>query len=162
MGVDAFDTGSKLGLAAAVVEAFTAFWERSFFTPAHLAHDVPISPMVDLVHRAQAAGATVKFLSGRCENFHSESLKQLHRAGVDAAAADVVCKLDVSVNTQAFKEQHIKAWSSSSELGFFVTEGTRDLRHLQACLPDVPLLRLGCSFEDPAGLARVPLWPAVF
>ncbi|MDP2341787.1 MAG: hypothetical protein Q8O67_12585 [Deltaproteobacteria bacterium] len=162
MQVDGRSTAIKLGLADAVIEGFAAFWEKSFWTPAHLAHDVPIPEMVDLVKRAQEAGATVKFLTGRIETFHGDTMLALKRAGLDVNPTNLVCKPSERVRTAPFKDIHLKAWSSSSELGFFVTEGTRDLLHMKGFLPDVPLLRLDCTFEDPKGLAHVPVWPRFF
>jgi hypothetical protein len=162
MQVDGRSTASKLGLPDDVIEAFAAFWEDSFWTPAHLAHDVPIKDMVELVQRAQATGATVKFLTGRCANFHDDTMIALQNAGLAVDPKDLVCKPDMSVRTAPFKEQHLKAWSSSSELGFFVTEGVRDLLHVKGFLPDVPLLRLDCTFEDAQGLGQVPVWPRAF
>jgi hypothetical protein len=119
--------------------------------------------MVDLVHRARDAGATVKFLTGRTTPFHDASLAQLKKAGVDVDASDVCCKPDLQTRTAPFKEQMMTSWSKSSELGFFVTEGVRDLEHLHGFMKDLPLLRLGCSFEEAKGdVARLPLWPAAF
>jgi hypothetical protein len=160
--LDAGRTASKLGLADDVIEAAQAFWKTSFWTPASLAHDAPIADMVALVHRARAAGAGVKFLTGRTQPFHAASLAQLRAAGVDVDDADVVCKPDVATATAPYKEQQMTAWAQQAELGFFVTEGVRDLEHMQSFFRELPLLRLGCSFEDGEKLAGIPLWPAAF
>lgn len=164
MAVDGRTTATQLGLDNDVVEAVAAHWDSAFWTPAHLVHDAPIAAMVDLVARAQAAGAQVKFLTGRVQEFHGASLAQLQKAGVDVAAADIHCKPDVKTRTAPFKEQLLKEWSTGArEIGFFVTEGVRDLEHVQGALPDVPLLRLDCTFEeDTAALARVPTWSTIF
>ncbi len=162
IAVDGRSTATKLRLPGAVVEAFAAFWEQSFWTPANLAHDVPMQEMVDLVKRSQAAGATVKFLTGRWESFHDDTMLGLKKAGLDVDPKDLVCKPKDGPSTPAFKEIHLKAWSASSELGFFVTEGVADLKHVKGFLPDLPLLRLDCTFEDASGLAALPVWPRIF
>ncbi len=169
MAVDGRTTAQQLGLADDVIESFGAFWDQSFWTPAHLAHDAPIGDMVELVHRARAAGAAVKFLTGRIATFHADSVAQLKKAGVDVDDGDVCCKPDLSVRTGPFKEAMLTTWSGDAALGFFVTEGVRDLLHLQGALSDLPLLRLDCSLEvlpdSPAvekAMVRIPLWPASF
>lgn len=170
MAVDGRLTAQKLGLPDDVIETFSAFWDASFWTPAHLAHDAPIADMVELVHRARSAGATVRFLTGRTQDFHGDSVAQLRRAGVDVDGADVCCKPDLTVRTAPFKEQVLKAWQRSAEIGFFVTEGVRDLQHAHSTVTGVPLVRLGCSFEDAslaegvarASLSTIPVWPAAF
>jgi hypothetical protein len=162
MQVDGRLTATALGLQNDLIEAASTFWEISFWTPENLKYDVPIGDMVELVRRARDAGATVKFLTGRVASFHEDTLLQLKKAGIDTAGGDVVCKPDMHTRTAPFKELHLKAWSQASELGFFVTEGTRDLEHVQGFLPDVPLLRLDCSFEDATRVRRLPLWPGAF
>ena len=160
--LDAAATATKLGLPPSVVDGAQHVWSTAFWTPDNLVHDQPIADMVELIHRCQAAGATVKFLTGRTQPFHQASLDQLKKAGVDVAAADVVCKPDVRVKTAPFKEQTMMAWAQQAELGFFVTEGVRDLEHMQSFFKELPLLRLDCSLEEGHRLPHVPRWPAAF
>lgn len=164
--LDAAATATKLqaqlGLSQDVIDAAQAVWKTSFWTPANLVHDQPIADMVELIHRAQAAGATVKFLTGRTAPFHQASLDQLRKAGVVLDDDDVVCKPDVTVQTAPFKEQTMIGWAQKAELGFFVTEGVRDLEHMQSFFKELPLLRLDCSLEDGARLPQIPRWPAAF
>jgi phosphoglycolate phosphatase-like HAD superfamily hydrolase len=163
MGVDGHATATALGLEDPHHADFVAFWDVHFWTPEHLAHDAPIDEMVALVRAAQAAGAEVTFLTGRIQSFHAASLDQLRAAGLDVDADDVVCKPDLSVRTGPFKSAWLEEMRGCGvEIGFFVTEGVRDLTHLAATLPDLPLLRLDCSFEDGAGLAHLPTLPKPF
>lgn len=145
-----------------VVTGASAHWKQSFWTPANLAHDQPIDDMVKLVKAAQDAGASVKFLTGRTMPFHQASLDQLRAAGIELHDDDVTCKPDVQTQTAPYKEKQMMAWSAKAELGFFVTEGVRDLEHMQSFFKELPLLRLGCSFEEGERLPKIPLWPAAF
>jgi len=163
IGVDGHATATALGLKDPHHADFVAFWEIHFWTPEHLAHDEPIDEMVALVRAAQEAGADVTFLTGRVQSFHAASLEQLRAAGLDVTVDDVVCKPDLSVRTGPFKSEWLEAQRARGvEIGFFVTEGVRDLRHLEATIPDLPLLRLDCSFEDGHGLRHLPTLPKPF
>jgi len=163
IGADGTSTAAKLGLVDPHAGEFVAFWDIFFWTPDNLAHDKPIADMVALVQAAQASGAQVTFLTGRVQSFQEASLQQLQAAGLDVALDDVVCKPDIAVRTGPFKVEHLQALERGGvELGFFVTEGSRDLLHLHGALPELPLLRLACSFEQDRGLTHLPTWPAPF
>lgn len=163
MGVDGHATATALGLEDPHHADFVAFWDIHFWTPEHLAHDEPIAEMVALVRAAQEAGADVTFLTGRVQTFHAASLEQLRAAGLDVTADDVVCKPDLSVRTGPFKSAWLEQVQARGvEIGFFVTEGVRDLTHLEGALPGLPLLRLDCSFEDGSGLRHLPTLPKPF
>lgn len=163
IGADGTSTAAKLGLVDPHASEFVAFWDIFFWTPENLALDKPIADMVALVQAAQASGAQVTFLTGRVQTFQEASLLQLQAAGLDVALDDVVCKPDIAVRTGPFKVEHLQAMARAGvELGFFVTEGSRDLLHLHGALPELPLLRLACSFEQDRGLTHLPTWPAPF
>jgi phosphoglycolate phosphatase-like HAD superfamily hydrolase len=163
IGADGASTAAKLGLVDPHASEFVAFWDIFFWTPENLALDKPIADMVALVQAAQASGAQVTFLTGRVQTFQEASLQQLQAAGLDVALDDVICKPDIAVRTGPFKVEHLQAMARGGvELGFFVTEGSRDLLHLHGALPELPLLRLACSFEQDRGLTHLPTWPEPF
>jgi hypothetical protein len=163
IAVDGRRTAAALGLPAPHDGAFAAFWDAFFWTPDHLMHDEPIDDIVALVQAAQASSSRVMFLTGRIQSFHEASLAQLRRIGLDVDATDVVCKPDLSVRTGPFKSAWLEdVVTRGVEVGFFVTEGVSDLRHVEARLPSLPLLRLDCSFEDGAALAHLPTLPRPF
>lgn len=147
-------------LPAAVIEAFDAFWQERFWRPDHLAHDAPMHDVLRWVRSAQQAGAEVRYLTGRVQAFHAASVAQLRRAGIAVDEADVVCKPDVQVRTAPFKSEVLRAWSTEAALGWFLTEGRRDLSHVQAEAPAVPTVCLECSFEEGALAAAHPIDPA--
>lgn len=163
IGVDASATAAALGLEDPHKSDFIAFWDVFFWTPENLAHDAPIDDMVQLAKAAQDAGARVTFLTGRIQSFHGASLDQLRAAGLDISADDVVCKPDLATRTGPFKSAWLEQLTASGvEIGFFVTEGARDLTHLASTVPEVPLLRLDCAFEDAGHLRHLPTWPSPF
>ena len=163
IGVDGHATAQALGLEDPHKSDFVAFWDVYFWTPENLGHDAPIGDMVELAKAAQEAGAQVTFLTGRIQSFHGASLDQLRAAGLDVSADDVVCKPDIATRTGPFKSAHLEQLTAAGvEIGFFVTEGARDLTWLATATPHVPLLRLDCSFEDAGHLRHLPTWPAPF
>lgn len=163
MGVGGKETAAALGLTDPHAADFVAFWDVFFWTPDNLAHDAPIADMVALAKAAQEAGAQVKFLTGRIQSFQSASLLQLRAAGLNVAADDVMCKPDLGTRTGPFKATVLSAMQAEGvELGFFVTEGSRDLLHLEGALKALPLLRLECHLEDTRAVRHLPTWPSPF
>ena len=51
--VDGRETAISLGLPDDVIEAFGTFWDKEFWNPDNLVHDVPMQSMVDLIVEAQ-------------------------------------------------------------------------------------------------------------
>jgi hypothetical protein len=163
MAGNGHDTAVALHVPPAVVDQFAMLWDELFWAPESLAHDHPIGSMVQLAQQAQAIGAEVIYLTGRVEGLHDASVAQLRAAGLDVRDDDVICKPDLAARTAPFKAGVLHELGKSATLGFFVTEGRRDLAVLHDALPDLPLLRLDCSLEDGGvALPQVPVLPRAF
>ena len=126
-------------------------------------HDRPIASVVQLAQVAQAVGARVVYLTGRVEGLHNASVAQVRAAGLPVNDDDVICKPDLTARTGPFKASVLAELRKSATVGFFLTEGRRDLAVLHDALPDLPLLRLDCSLEDGGvALPNVPVLPRAF
>jgi hypothetical protein len=150
-----------LNLPDDVIEAFGKFWAREFWTPANLVHDRVIPEMLDIIREARSRGAECVFLTGRAEkfNFEGETIERSFRADTLKQLNDPPASLDVDTKqlflkpthkhkTAPYKEQMMRAWSEDGEIGFFITEGRRDIAHAKGLLPDLVCFLLQCSFED--------------
>ena len=82
---------------------------------------------------------------------------------MDIADVDVICKPDLNTRTGPFQaDVLVELQASGVEIGFFVTEGSRDLLHLEGALNTLPLLRLECHLEDASAVRHLPTWPSPF
>lgn len=148
-----------------VIESFSAFWGESFWTPENLRYDHEMPDTLLWAKAAQEAGADVRYLTGRTAPFHDVSLEQLRRAGLRVDESQLCCKPAVDIATAPFKSEILKEWSDEAPIAWFLTEGLRDLEHVQETLPSLPTVKLDCSFED-ASAHRIskdtPRLPACF
>jgi hypothetical protein len=148
-----------------VIAAFSAFWGESFWTPENLRHDHEMPDTLLWAKAAQEAGADVRYLMGRTAPFHDVSLEQLRRAGLRVEESQLCCKPDVDVATAPFKSEILNRWSDEAPIAWFLTEGLRDLAHVQETMPTLATVMLDCSFED-ASAHRIskdtPRLPACF
>ncbi|MCA9516947.1 MAG: hypothetical protein KC635_18520 [Myxococcales bacterium] len=149
-----------------VIEAFDLAWRAAFWDARRFALDAPIAAVLAWVERAREAGVGVRFLTGRTAPYHEVSVRQLHEAGLGwVAASDVVCKPDLSRRTAPFKAEVLRELAAEAAIACYVSEGRRDIGHIQRELPGVACVLVGCSFEDPARdpvAAGTPLLPPVF
>jgi len=153
------------GIAQEVADAFAEFWLAEFWNPERFVHDVPIDETLRWAVAARDAGADIRFLTGRIERLRGPSMKQLHEAGLHVPDDALACKPDLSHRTADFKAGVLERWSQESFVGWFLTEGRRDVAHMQRALPQVPCVLLDCSFDDdrPAEIAEdTPTLPRVF
>lgn len=142
-----------------VVTAFAEFWEKEFWNPDNLRHDGDMPEMIHWAKAAQAAGAEVRYLTGRTAGFHGASLAQLRNAGLKVEPSQLCCKPSVDVRTAPFKSSILQAWGESMPIAWFLTEGLRDLAHVQQTLPELATVRLDCSFEDDRAHPLAPHTP---
>ncbi|MEW5850891.1 MAG: HAD family acid phosphatase [Myxococcota bacterium] len=149
VGRDGKHTAERMGLPANVVEDFRAFWDKGFWDGANMVHDTPMPHMAALAHAAKSAGAEIVYLTGRVTALHEASLAQLVRAGLpDGDADNLYCKPGLGMRTAPFKEQMMEAWQQQGiHIAFFVTEGRRDIAHLQKEAPTVPCVLLDDPLE---------------
>jgi len=165
MQEDGRKTAIALGLPDDVVELIGLVWDREFWDPANLVHDGDMAPMLDVVREAQRRGADVVFLTGRTEDhgFRGPTRDQLARVGIDVHDTHLLLKPSLAIRTGPYKEQEMRALGADAHLGFFLTEGRRDMDHLVATVPGLHAFLLDASFEagGPA-CAGVPVLPRVF
>ncbi|MFZ9885987.1 MAG: hypothetical protein ACO3JL_00690 [Myxococcota bacterium] len=160
--LDAATTAAALGPPAppsAWCEAFERYWAEEFWTPANLVHDLPIEATLHWVREAQAAGLIVRYLTGRTTPFQEASLQQLRAAGIEVSPDDVVCKPSVDYATAPFKGDGLHRGAQEGHVAWFLTEGRRDLAHVEAHVADVATVLLECSFEDEGAHAVRPETP---
>lgn len=142
-----------------VVKAFAAYWDQEFWNPDNLRHDGAMEETLAWAKAAQAAGAEVRYLTGRTAGFSAASLAQLRRAGLNVEASQLCCKPNVGVPTAPFKAEVLQAWNETMPVAWFLTEGLRDLEHVQNALPELATVRLDCSFEDDGAHSLSPHTP---
>jgi|GEM_PF-917074 len=149
VGLDGTETCKRLGLPEDVAAAFQKHWNVEFWNGHTMKFDTPIPSMVKLAHEAKAAGADVVYLTGRIEKLAPHSLAQLVRAGLPDATADhLFSKPDLKSRTGEYKAAQLDVWQAAGvHIGFFVTEGRRDIGTIQKTNPDVPCVLLRCSLE---------------
>ncbi len=162
-GVDGRATCLGLGFGpGALTDTFHAFWSSFFWNPAAFGFDQPIAEVVALAREASAAGAEVFYLTGRIAALKPATLAQLERLGLpNADAAHLACKPSLEQRTPRFKELWLReALAGGAHLGFFFSEGSRDLAHLRATLGPLPLVRLDFPVDTPG--VRPPADAPVF
>ena len=162
MGEDGRKTAIGLGLPDDVVERIGVVWDREFWDPANLVHD-GLMPSIELVKEAQERGAQVVFLTGRTEDhgFREPTRAQLARAGIDVPDERLLLKPSIEARTAPYKLAQMVAMEAT--LGFFLTEGRRDMDHLSTSIPGFIGFLLDATFErgGPA-CAGVPVLPRIF
>lgn len=148
VGKDGKHTALARGLGEADVAAVHAHWLDWFWQGDHFLEDQVFTRVEKLVKEASAAGAEVVYLTGRVN--HAATLAQLQAAGLpDADAEHLLCKPAVGANTGAFKGEWLRAQleDPSVFLGWFLTEGRRDIQTVQAHDARIPCVRLGYVHE---------------
>ena len=159
---DGVETALHLGLPQSIALEFQEFWSVEFWTPANLKVDRPMVDVLAWAHKAKAAGATVKYLTGRTEPFHAASVAALKAAGLPTSGEDVLCKPNMSVRTTDFKVDRLNQLAAKSTLGFFLTESRRDLAAVVAGSPAANPVALDSPFERGSEMPPVPVLPASF
>lgn len=146
-----------------VIDAFGSHWDDYFWRPDSLVHDQPLSPIVRWVELALERDLAVRYLTGRVAYLQQASAEQLRRVGLDPVGA-LACKPDLSYRTGPWKCDVLAQWRQQRPIGWFVTEGRRDLACLQATAPEVPCVLLDCSFESSTIVVRAdtPVLPRLF
>jgi len=131
-----------------VVDAFALHWDDYFWRPESLAFDTPLHAVVGWAVAAKARGLDVRYLTGRVAYLAAASHEALCRIGLEPAPGALLCKPDLSFRTGPWKCDVLATWRREARIGWFVTEGRRDLACLQAAVPDLPRVLLDCSFES--------------
>jgi hypothetical protein len=163
---DMHDDGRKTAIALKlpddVVEAIGTVWDREFWDPKNLVHDGIIPSMIELANEAHKRGAELVFLTGRTEDhgFRPHTMAQLERAGLACADENLLLKPGLHQRTAPYKEDEMRRLGSDATIGFFVTEGRRDMDHLTKVIDGLVGFLLDSTFEvgGPAckGVAVLP------
>lgn len=143
-----------------VVDAFGTHWDDCFWRPESLAFDTPLPDIVRWAVAARERGLDVRYLTGRVAYLQAASHEALRRIGLEPAPGALACKPDLSFRTGPWKCDVLATWRREARIGWFVTEGRRDLACLQAVVPDLPRVLLDCSFESP-DIALDPATPTL-
>jgi hypothetical protein len=157
---DGRETALAAGLATDVASGFARHWDEFFWCPTSFVHDTPMETVIHWAHRAAGAGARIRYLTGRIAALHDASVAALARVGLLADPEDVVCKPDLSVRTAPWKAEILAGWAESTLIGWFLTEGRRDIAAVQARATAVTCVLLDCSFET-GGCAVRPDTPTL-
>jgi hypothetical protein len=109
----------------------------------------------------------VSFLSGRTGPFRADSVAQLHALGLPwVEARDLELKpwgrsADGALpDTGAFKARMLSAWCAEGLVGWFMTEGWRDIAVAREALAVLPCLLVEAPLEReglpvPGGVPRI-------
>lgn len=159
---DGIETGLHLGLPKTIAMEFQEFWAIQFWTPSNLAVDRPMNDVLSWAKKAKAAGATVKYLTGRTTPFHDASVAALNAAGMTTRPEDVLCKPNMSVRTTDYKVEQLQGLAAKSTIGFFLTESRRDLAAVVAGAPAAHPVALDSPFERGLEMPAVPVLPSSF
>jgi hypothetical protein len=161
VGKDGRDAALRAGLSPEAAEQVQKAWLDWFWQGSHFMEDHVFTKVEALVHEASRAGAEVVYLTGRVNQ--AATLDQLRAAGLPDADVDhVMCKPAVGANTGAFKGEWLRAKLEDPGvfLGWFMTEGRRDIASVQAHDARIPCVRLGYVHER-EGHAVAPTTPLV-
>lgn len=162
MHEDGRKTAISLKLPDDVVEAIGTVWDREFWDPKNLVHDGVIESMIELAKEAQKRGAEIVFLTGRTEDhgFRPHTMAQLERVGLACPDERLLHKPRLNVRTVPYKEQEMRRLAEGATIGFFLTEGRRDMDHLTTVIEGLIGFLLDSTFEEggPAckGVAVLP------
>jgi hypothetical protein len=150
---DMKDDGRKTAIALKlpddVVEAIGKVWDREFWDPNNLVYDTNMQPIIDIAIEAQKRNAQVVFLTGRTEDhgFRAHTMLQLERAGLAGSKETLLHKPSLDVRTAPYKEQEMRRLAKDATIGFFLTEGRRDMDHLTKAIDGLVGFLLDSTFE---------------
>lgn len=166
---DMHDDGRKTAIAMKlpddVVEAIGKVWDREFWDPKNLVHDGLMASMIDVAKEAQKRGAEIVFLTGRTEDhgFRPHTMAQLARAGLACPEGGLLLKPSLDFRTAPYKEQEMRRLADAATIGFFLTEGRRDMDHLTKVIDGLVGFLLDSTFEaGGAACKNVALLPGEF
>ncbi|MBI3182382.1 MAG: hypothetical protein HYZ28_09585 [Myxococcales bacterium] len=165
VGHDGAETAKAMRLPESAATSFAQYWDREFWKGKNLVHDLPMEETIRLARSAKSAGAEVVYLTGRIDSLRRPTVAQLKRLGLpDADSAHLTMKPSVSVRTAPFKAEQLGKWMGEGfHIGWFFTEGRRDIAHLQSALPKVPCVLLDSHFGGEQQVSpRTPVYPSVF
>lgn len=126
-----------------------SFWLSWFWKGEHFQHDVVFPRVVALAKAAKEAGAEVIYLTGRVDR--PFTLDELKRAELpDADEEHLITKGVIGANTGDFKATWFKGLLEDPKVhvGWFMTEGCRDIQALQNADARIPCVRLGYVHEQ--------------
>lgn len=134
IGTDGADTCARLGIGAGPTsDGFQAFWGEHFWDPASFTLDRGITRTLELLRDAKEAGAEIFYLTGRIDRYREATLAQLG-ALPDGDDAHLITKPKLGVRTDRFKAKKLRNGLDTdppASVVAFVSEGRRDLRHIQ-------------------------------
>lgn len=148
VGKDGRHTATQRGLSDSDVQAVHTHWLEWFWKGSNFMEDHVFTKVERLVKEASSAGAEIVYLTGRVD--HTSTLAQLRAAGLpDAEPENLVCKPAIGANTGNFKGDWLQAKLDDPGvfLGFFLTEGRRDIQTVQKHDARIPCVRLGYVHE---------------
>jgi hypothetical protein len=148
VGLDGKHTCELLGgIPPEEVGRVQAHWMDFFWNGDNFLRDLIIEPMFDLAWQAKNAGAEVVYLTGRINKTSTQA--ELAAAGLpDADSGHLFCKAE-GEKTHEYKLGKITEWLDRGDfIGWFLTEGTKDIHELQESEPRVSCVRLGFPYED--------------
>jgi hypothetical protein len=147
VGKDGRHSAALAGVPSEHHQAIQDFWLQEFWKGENFLLDLVFEPVRKLAWEAKAAGAEVVYLTGRVNQ--PSTLEQLIAARLpDADAEHLFCKPTVGTKTAAFKAELLGSWIDRGDyLGWFMTEGRRDIASVQALDARVPCVRLGYVHE---------------
>jgi len=161
MGKNGKHTAELQGLDPATAQKVHDFWTEWFWKGPNFLCDHLMTKMAQLAHDAHEAGAEVVYLTGRVD--HASTLAQLKAAKLpDADGEHLVTKPAVGANTGKFKGVWLANLLDSKDtfLGWFLTEGRRDIATVQEHDPRIPCVRLGYVHER-EGKENLPHTPVL-
>lgn len=161
MGKNGKHTAELAGVPE-LAEAVQAFWLEFFWDGKNFLLDQLITRVAELAHEAHAAGAEVVYLTGRVDA--EATLAQLSLADLPNADPEhLVTKPAVGTNTGKFKGVWLQDLMERPDtfLGWFLTEGRRDIATVQEHDARIPCVRLGYVHEREGhdNLPGTPLLP---
>lgn len=167
IGRDGAAQAESFAMPAHHAEAFTALWDREFWNPARVMHDVDIADVHARALRVLAAGGTLRYVTGRAEHwtdaasgaarsFRADSLVRLLRSGLPATDDALVLKPAPGGDTAAFKRATLVQLERepNTVVAGFVTDTLRELVAMQH-VDTIPCFWVRTTFE----LARNQLSP---
>lgn len=159
IGRDGAATAPLLGMSAAHAKAFAELWGREFWNPARLVHDVELPEMMARARAVLAAGGTLKYITGRAEqwtdettgrpmSFRADTLARLQKSGLPATDDALVLKPRPGGNTPLFKRDVLEKLDlePNTVVAGFVTDTLSELvamKHVDA----IPCFWVRTTFE---------------
>jgi phosphoglycolate phosphatase-like HAD superfamily hydrolase len=144
VGIDGRETCTLLGIRdRATVSRFQVYWRECFWRPQSFRLDRPIPETIRLARRAKRAGAEVFYLTGRVEQLRRTTLTELRRFGLpDVDDQHLLCKSAERRATPPYKASMLRGLLRAGQhVAWFISEGRRDIAHLQRTVPAVPCVR---------------------